>query len=257
MAILLPVMRSAREQSKQVGCRKNITDLWRAVLAYSLENNDRAPYLERVSPHIDPYDKAHAALVGNVLGPYVTPGTLVCPGAVAGVPETDPQSKRKWKLTYDFSSADLTGKPMPYDRAAGAYSGAYPDPAVVNSFHFDGRPLRLISMERDTGPDDSLRDAPDSGERDPNRVEVVWTVSVPLIADRLGENRPGDLEAGRPRYPHRGLVRRQSALIRSIAISADARLVSGNRPGYFQLHAQNDRADIFLTRYSPDLDADE
>lgn len=254
MAILLPVMRSAREQSKQVGCRKNMTDLWRGVLAYSFENNDRAPYLERVNPLVDPYDKSHAALVGNVLGPYVVPGTFVCPGAVAGVPETDPNSKRRWKLTYDFSTADLTGKPMPYDRAQGAYSGEFPDPAVVNSFHFDGRPIRMIGMGRDPGPDDSLRQGDD---RDPNRVEVIWTVSVPLIADRLGESSPGDLEAGKPRYPHRGLVRRQSAVLRSIAISSDARLVSGNRPGYFQLHAEKDRADIFLTRYSPDMDLDE
>ena len=109
MALLLPSLRRAREQSKQLVCRKNLTNTWRGVLVYSTEYNDRVPYLERIDQRIDPFDPAYPTLIGTVLGPYVDRASFVCPSAVAGFPETDPQSKRKWKLTYDFEYAGSHG----------------------------------------------------------------------------------------------------------------------------------------------------
>jgi prepilin-type N-terminal cleavage/methylation domain-containing protein len=258
MALLMPSLRRAREQSKQLVCRKNLTNMWRGVLVYSTEYNDRVPYLERIDQHIDPFDPNHPTLIGTVLGPYVDRSSFVCPSAVAGFPETDPESKRKWKLTYDFSTADRLGSPVPYDRAPGAFSGVAPDPAVVNNVHFDGRPLRTITVQRASSP--SLANTPEDNPSDePNaqRAEVIWSVSVPLIADRLGEYQPGDIEAGRPIYPHRGIVRRQQDVYRSLVATSDPRLVSESRPGYFQLHAEGDRAELLLTRFSPDRNPDD
>ena len=261
MALLLPSLRRAREQSKQLVCRKNLTNMWRGVLVYSTEYNDRVPYLERIDQSIDPFDPAYPTLIGTVLGPYVDRGSFVCPSAVAGFPETDPESKRKWKLTYDFSTADRLDSPIPYDKAEGAFSGEWPDPAVVNDLHFDGRPLRTINVKRGAVADSSdvTPEAPDPPKdgNDKDQAEVVWTVSVPLIADRLAEYREGDIAAGRPIYPHRGVVRRQQEVYRSLVATSDPRLVSESRPGYFQLHAERDRSELLLTRFSPDRDPDD
>jgi len=268
MALLLPGLRRASEQAKQVACRKNLTDMWNAVIAYSVENRDRVPFIERIGPDVDPFDPEHPTLVGNVMGPYLSPGTFVCPAAVAGYPDTDPRSRSRWKLTYTFAAADLAGPADGYDEAKGAYTGELPDPAVLNAHYFDGRPLRMITMDR-TLPEDRPSSS-DSGQSGRGRTQgsgadkskgseatVVWATSVPLIADTLGERRPGDLEAGRPLYPHRGVVRRQKAVYRALALASDPRLVTGRRPGYFQLHAERDQKEIFLTRYTPDLSEDD
>ncbi len=262
MGLLLPSLRRAREQSKQLVCRKNLTNLWRGVIVYATEYNDRIPYMERLDPSIDPFSPDHPTLVGNVLGPYVDRNSFVCPAAVNGYPETDPDAHRRWKLTYDFSTADKVPRPVPYDEAEGAFSGEYPDPAVVNNYHFDGRPLRMVTKRRSLMATQTSNPAGGAGGHttmgsNTSSAEIVWTVSVPLIADRLGEDSPGDIKAGRPVYPHRGIVRRQAEVYRSLMTSADPRLVTGSRPGYFQLHAERDHAELLLTRYSPDNNPDD
>lgn len=274
MGLLLPAMRNVREQAKQVACRQNLTQLWNAVKAYSLENNDRIPFMETIDPTLDPFDEQHPTMVGVVLGQYVSRGAFVCPSAVAGYPQDDPDSRFKYKLTYDFSTADRNGPSIPYDSAFAANTGAPPDPAIVNEHHFDGRPMRTLRIASDTGStrgtsgtsgpdgssggpgDDTGADdgTADDGDPDSNSVEIIWNVSVPLIADSLGEKRPGDLLTGRPVYPHRGVVRRQVDLYRSLVTSPDPRFVSVRRPGYFHLHAERDQHQIFLTRFSPDSD---
>lgn len=269
MGLFLPALRQAREQSKQLVCRKNLTNIWRGVIVYAMENRDRAPFIERIDPKLDPFDPNHPTLVGNVLGLYVERYSFVCPSAVNGYPDTDPSSRRRWKLTYDFSVADSMGPAVPYDKALGANTGEYPDPAVVNEYHFDGRPLRKLrvgSTVSKSGEDKNERGAGNSGGSDsagngeqnaPVDVDIVWTVSKPLAADTLGENQPGDILAGRPVYPHRGIVRRQADVYRSLLSAPDPRVVTARRSGYFQLHAENERSEIFLTRVTPDNNPDD
>jgi type II secretory pathway pseudopilin PulG len=261
MGLLLPNLRNAREQSKQLVCRKNLTNIWRGVLVYAVNSNDRAPYIESLDPKFDPFDPKYPTLVGNVLGPYVEHWSFVCPSAVAGYPETDPQANRKWKLTYDFSTPDRPLGPqsgvrqsgIPYDSALGAYSGADPDPAVQNRYHFDGRPFRMLTVKP------SLEEPPHPPTNDSGSVkaEIIWTTSAPLVSDTLAEERPGDIFAGRPRYPHRGVVRRQADVFRSLMTTSDPRLVTSRRPGYYHLHAERDNPQIFLTRISPDTNPEE
>ncbi len=256
MGLFLPSMRTAREQSKQLVCRKNLTSMWRGVVLYSVEYNDRLPYIEHIKDDIDPFDQRYPTKVGNVLGGYVDRGSFVCPSAVSGYPETDPKSRRKWKLTYDFSTADRVGDPLPYDDAADAYTGSAKDPAVANEYHFDGRPTRMLTAK----PQMSIGDE-ESGDEDKSpgegKAEIIWNVAVPLISDTLAENRPGDKAAGRPVYPHRGVVRRYVDVYRSLATTSDPRVITNRRPGYFHLYADRDQPEVFLTRYSPDTDFDD
>lgn len=256
MGMLLPSLRNARDQSKQIVCRKNLSNIWRGIVVYAVNSNDRVPYIESLDPAFDPFDPQHPTMVGNVLGPYVEYRSFACPAAVAGYPETDPESTRKWKLTYDFSTPDRLTRAAagrPYDSAEGAYSGKSPDPAVMNQYHFDGRPYRMLNMRLQNSAA-----APEGGPDFGNvKAEIIWTTTVPLVSDTLGEEKPGDILAGQPRYPHRGVVRRQTDVLRSMMTTSDPRLVTSRRPGYHHLHADGDNPQIFLTRVSPDNVAED
>lgn len=266
VGLLLPTLRRAREQSKQLICRNNLTSMWKGVFVYSTEYRDRIPFIEQIDPRLDPFDPAYPTLVGNVLGPYVERGSFVCPSAVAGYPSDEQGGRSHWKLTYDFSTADRDGPAVPYDSAPSAHSGRFPDPAISNNHHFDGRPLRMLSVSRDVdGSGSNDLEAPDAGDDDDDDetdrptgpVEIVWNVTVPLIADTLGENRPGDLRDGRPVYPHRGVVSRYSDVSRSLATMSDPRVLPSDRPGYFHLHAERDHPQVFLTRHTPDREPED
>ncbi|HNO77430.1 MAG TPA: type II secretion system protein [Phycisphaerae bacterium] len=251
LGLLLPSLRDAREQAKQVACKKNFTNMWNGILAYSYEYNDRVPYMEHVSDQHDPFDPKNPTAVGVVLGPYVEYRSFQCPSAVAGYPETDPNRRNKWKLTYDFNTADqrTPGYGVPYDNSPDAYSGKESDPAVANEVYFDGRPLTRISINR---PPKDIPGGDDEENPGGNKVEIIWSYGMPMIADALGERTPGDREAGRPIYPHRGTVRRQSDVFRTFVSTSDPRVISARRPGYFHLQATGEHKQIYLTRYSPD-----
>jgi competence protein ComGC len=252
VGLLLPNLRNAREQAKQLACKKNLTNMWNGILAYSYEYNDRVPYMEHASDTHDPFDPKNRTAVGVVLGPYVEYRSFQCPSAVAGYPETDPNRRNKWKLTYDFNTADqrTPGMGVPYDDAFYAYTGKVNDPAVANEVYFDGRPLKRISVNRP--PKDEPTDGEGSDSSEENKVEIIWSYGMPMIADALGERTPGDREAGRPLYPHRGTVRRQSDVFRTFVSTSDPRVISARRPGYFHLQATGEHKQIYLTRYSPD-----
>lgn len=247
LALLLPMVGRAREQSKRVVCQKNLHDIWNGIVVYSTEFNDRIPYLEQGKPGADPFDPANTQMVGTVLGPYVASWAFICPSAVAGYPETDPSSSRKWKLTYDFSTADRVGSPVAYDDAPGAFTGQYPDPAVVNMFHFDGRPMRTLSLPKPQRPATSPSS---SGSKSGSSVEIIDSTTVPLVSDTLGIAKHGGASGGRPIYPHRGVIRRQSAYYRRMALGSDPRLVSNRTHGYLQLHVVRRQPEIILTRYT-------
>ncbi len=253
IGMLLPSLRNAREQAKQLACKKNLTNMWNGVLSYSYEYNDRVPFMMHISDDHDPFDPKNQTAVGVVLGPYVEYRSFQCPSAVTGYPETDPNRRNKWKLTYDFNTADqrTPGMGKPYDDSPYAYSGKENDPAVANEVYFDGRPLNRISVNRP--PKDEPTDGEGGSEGSPpNKVEIIWSYGMPMIADALGERVPGDREAGRPIYPHRGTVRRQSDVFRSFVSTSDPRVISARRPGYFHMQATGEHKQIYLTRYSPD-----
>lgn len=262
LGLLMPSLRTAREQSRQVVCRSNLEDIWRGIYSYALDNNDRIPLLARRDPQLDPFDPRYPLLVGNVLGKMIERRSFICPSAVAGYPDEDPSSRYKWKLTYDFSTVDRLGDAVVgYDQAPGAYTGKYPDPAFVNDFHFDGRPMKRLNVQRfsfanwlqaQDAASDSVGPAGSSPSGSSGKAEVVSWPSVPLVADTLGEEKPGDLLAGRPRYPHRGIVRRQGDVYRSLVTTSDPRLVPSRQMGYFQMHAEGEHREVFLTRYSPE-----
>jgi len=254
MALLLPSLRRAREQSDRVICNKNLRDIWNGVVVYSVESNDRLPYLIRGNPDDDPFDPKNPFAVGTVLEPYVGPRALICPSAVAGYPDRDPASRRRWKLTYDFSTADRVGPPIAYDKAASANTGEYPDPAVMNQFHFDGRPMRTLNLPPAQRPSTQPASQTNSGNKSQNgsasRAEIVDASTVPLVADTLAVAQVGGQPTGRLIYPHRGVIRRQSEYYRQMAQSSDPRLVTDRSHGYLQLHIKRNQPDIVLTRYA-------
>ena len=145
---------------------------------------------------------------------------------------------------------------IPYDEAPGAYTGTVADPAVNSLYHYDGRPIRMVIAPPGQGGEVPTADGEDEdvgrGGAESNKVEIIWNVTVPLVADSLGERQSGDKASGHPVYPHRGLVRRQVDIYRSLLSAPDPRAVKAHHPGYFHLHVDRDQPQIFLTRYSPD-----
>lgn len=250
LALLLPTIRRAKEQSNRIICQKNLRDIWNGVVVYSTEFNDRIPFLVRGDVADDPFDPKNPQAVGVVLGPYVGPRAFICPSAVAGYPDRDPNSRRRWKLTYDFSTADrLGGPPIPYDDAQGAFTGLDPDPAVVKQVHFDGRPMRTLDLptpQRQPNSPTPPQPAPPSSR---TQIEVVSSQTVPLVADALAVAKALGQSTPRFIYPHRGLIRRQSEYTRQMSIGGDPRLVNNRTHGYLQLHLVMKQPDIILTRY--------
>ncbi|MCB9867921.1 MAG: prepilin-type N-terminal cleavage/methylation domain-containing protein [Phycisphaerales bacterium] len=244
ISILLPSLRSARDQSKCVLCRNNLRSIWTGILMYSYEYNDRVPYTESVNmngtePDADPFDPQYPLSPGLVLDHYINRESWVCPAAVAGYPEN--ANRGEWKMTYGLhDAATFRTVNNPYDKQPSAYTRTLSDPAMQNYIHFDGRPMRLIDGRRYVS-------APEPHGN--KNAKGYWRVRFPIISDVLGVTRDAN---GRPTgyvYPHRG--------------SLDARVDMGNaredyerdtgglgkRPGYYELHADGDKTEIYLTRF--------
>lgn len=235
VSILLPSLRNAREQARRAFCQNNLRNIWTGILSYTIEYDDRVPFLEDINlndPHADPFDPAHPSTVGNKLFKYISPKSWKCPSAVAGFPANVGRSD--WKMTYSFSVAGPVGKGIPYDQNAQANTGSALDPAVSNYVHFDGRPLRLL---------DGRRYVSTSGLNQ-NR-KGYWNVKRAIVTDALA----GTPSSGRPVYPHRGVVDRRLDLQNARTQFETNSLGGGEKPAYHELHATGDKVEIFLTRY--------
>jgi hypothetical protein len=202
-----------------------------------MEFRDRSPFLEDVNlsdPNADPFDPAYPTTVGNVLQPYVTPGSWVCPSAVAGFPEN--AGPGMWTMTYSFSVAGPVGKGVPYTSHPHANSGAPLDPAVSNYVHFDGRPMRLVDGRRYV-----------SGSGLNQNRKGFWNVRRAIITDTL-DGRP---MLGKPRYPHFGQVNKRVDLKQARPqFETNSRTdTGGKRPAYHEFHADGENVDIYLTRF--------
>jgi len=234
ISILLPSLRDAREQSKQIVCRNNLRSIWTGILTYSMEYNDRIPYLENPNkndPNADPFDPSYPNSVGQVLSQYVEPGSWVCPSAVAGYPANVPDGE--WTMTYAFSTADTVGDPIPYDDDPNAYTGNLNDPAMRNYVNFDGRPIRLLEGRRYVSRGKNYNE------------KGYWNFRFPIISDMLA----GEPLAGMPRYPHRGAVKPRLDLEHRRKDFEKNSIAIGKKPAYLELHADNDRVEIILTRF--------
>ncbi|MCG3131328.1 MAG: hypothetical protein FLDDKLPJ_02118 [Phycisphaerae bacterium] len=234
ISILLPSLRGAREQAKTVICRNNLRSIWVGILAYALENADRVPYLE--DPNLtnsenDPFDPAFPASVGNVLFSYVEKGSWRCPSAIAGFPAA--RGPDGWTLTYEFSTADRLGKPIPYDDHPDAYTNNENDPAIRNYVHFDGRPLRLLDGRR------YVRNGLNRNEKG------QWNIRFGFVTDKLG----GAPMSGQPKYPHFGTLDARLDLQNARRSFEENSFAAGKKPGYLELHADHDRAEVLLTRF--------
>lgn len=234
--ILLPSLNQARRQARRVVCRNNLRSIWMGILGYTIENRERLPFVEDVNlsdPDADPFSPAHPTTVGRVLFKHVTPGSWVCPAAVAGFPKNRPGD---WKMTYTFSAAGAIGKGVPYDSNPQANTGGIFDPAISNYVHFDGRPLRLLDGRRYVQTNGLNRNH-----------KGTWNVRRPIIAEALA----GEPSLGRPRYPHHGQVTVRTDLGNARAQFEANTLAPGAalKPAYHELHGDKDKAEVFLTRY--------
>lgn len=234
MALLLPSLRDAREQARTAVCRNNLRCIWTGILTYVMDNADRVPYLENPNkndPNRDPFDPTFPAGFGTVLGSYIERGSWRCPAAVAGYPDLD--GSKGWALTYEFSTADRLGNPVPYDDDPNAYTGNSNDPAIRNYVHFDGRPLRLLDGRRYVH----------SGMN--HNEKGQWNVRFALVADLLG----GEPMSGRPKYPHVATVDQRLDLQNVRKSFEEQSYAVGKKPAYVELHADQDRVEVFATRF--------
>jgi prepilin-type N-terminal cleavage/methylation domain-containing protein len=235
ISILLPSLRSAREQARRAVCNNNLRNIWTGILSYALEYEERVPFLEDINlnnPNADPFDPAYPTTVGNRLFKYVNPKTWKCPSAVAGFPANEGRSG--WKMTYTFSAAGPVGAGVPYDANPQANTGSALDPAISNYVHFDGRPLRLLDGRRYV-----------SGGALNRNNKGYWNVRRAIVADALA----GQFNSGRPVYPHRGVIERRLDLQNARAQFEKNSFGGGEKPSYHELHATGDKVEIYLTRF--------
>lgn len=230
IAVLLPSLRDARDQARRVVCQNNLRSIWTGVLGYALANHDRVPYLEDPNaedPNADPFDPKFKTSVGNVLRDFVEEGSWRCPSAVAGFPAT---SEEDWKLTYTFSTAGPSGEGEPYRPGRGGML----DPAISNYVHFDGRPIAVLDGRRYV-----------QGRALNRNEKGFWNVRRALIAEALG----GSPSAGRPKYPHRGIVDERLDLGAAREQFVKNTLGGGKKPAYHELHADGEEVEILFTRF--------
>jgi hypothetical protein len=202
---------------------------------YSYEYRDRVPFMEDVNltdPNADPFDPAFPTTVGNVLLSYVNPGSWRCPAAVGGYPAN--AGPGNWKITYTFSSAGAIGKGVPYDDVPLNGTGHPLDPAISNYVHFDGRPMRLLDGRRYVA----------AGGLNQNE-HGTWSVKRAIIAEVLA----GKPLAGKPTYPHNGAVEPRRDLQKAQPQFESNTRGNGFKPSYHELHADGDKARIYLTRF--------
>lgn len=236
LSILMPAFSRAREQAKQTYCKNNLRSLWTGILTYSTEYKDRLPFMENVNvqtavagtgPQADPFDTGFPTTVGVVLMNYVNPKSWVCPSALRGFPAG---AAGGFTFTYTFGASEYfggIGEVEPYDSS---------HPSITSNYWpFDGRPLKALDMRRYTSTGLNQND------------KGKWNVRFPLIADMYvvdGSN-PA---APQYEYPHRGAldprIDLENAQFDFEAKTGYATATSG----LHELHADDDRVKIVLTR---------
>lgn len=165
VSLLLPSLRGAREQVKQVSCLNNLRAVGVGLAQYVAENEDRLPFVDSalwepggtLDWDADPSDgMRHPYSFPNVMAPYVDPRLLVCPSPVRGYPQSH------YQITYRIASADnfdgqIGDVYLPSGLPKYAHSLKYLDGRKYEIKHVDPTrlPFRLIDGR---GPYYLLRD---------------------------------------------------------------------------------------------------
>ncbi len=164
MAILVPSLRSARDEARRVVCSTHLRGIGQGIWNYWTSENGRLPYLESPMTNgggttaegpahgygnpgsqavdTDPFDmKLWPLSLPNVLMPThlnVDPSIFVCPSAIAGWPKDGPP----WKYTYRSAAAN---QPNGVVTAEGSY--------FRENFGFmDGRMLKTFTVQMTDDP---------------------------------------------------------------------------------------------------------
>jgi prepilin-type N-terminal cleavage/methylation domain-containing protein len=240
VSMLLPSLSATRRQAREIVCRNNLRSLFTGVLMYAQDHNELVPYVETYPQDADPFDPEHHTSVGVVLGPFVNPGSWVCPDAVAGLPEEAPGGR--WSVTYSFRTAGVAGAGTPYSGDPAAETRGVFDPAITNYRQFDGRPLRLLNGRRyvNLGLDG---DHVDNYNYEP-KYNLYWSTRWPLVWDAMG----GTPIDGRPQYAHVGTLQTRADLGHAQSQFVENVHYKKAQSGYIGLFADGDAVNIMLTR---------
>lgn len=196
ISVLMPSLGNARERGRRVVCENNLRSIWFGVLAYSMSNDDRVPFIEDVNaadPSADPFSPDYPTAVGTVLGSYAQEKTWRCPSAVEGSPPA--AGGGGWKLTYAFNFAGPVGQGIPYDSNPHVNTGSPLDPAISNYAQFDGRPVKKLDGRRYVGSESPTANYA-------TRYDRWWHGRWALVRDAFVQ-RQNPLFFS-PRYPHKG-----------------------------------------------------
>ena len=147
ISILVPSLRKARSQCKQVYCKNSLRGIGVGLTMYTNDSEDHLPYIDtalwQAPPGLkdwdaDPSDREqYPYSFINVMREYLgNPKVLVCPSAVLGYP------REKYQVTYRIASADnFDGNAhapvfTPKGGALYAYSLKYLDGRAYEVKHF-------------------------------------------------------------------------------------------------------------------------
>jgi len=239
ISILLPSLTNARERGRRVVCENNLRSIWFGVLAYSMGNDDRVPFIEDVNvndPNADPFSPDHPTAVGTVLGSYVQEKSWRCPSAVEGYPPA--AGGGGWKLTYTFHFAGPVGEGIPYDQNPNVNTGGPLDPALANYSQFDGRPIKKLDGRRYIGSESPTANYS-------SRYDRWWHGRWALVRDSFVQ-RQNPLYFS-PRYPHKGRLQGRIDL-GNYRSSYEQQTNSNATTGYNGLFADGETVEMMFTR---------
>jgi prepilin-type N-terminal cleavage/methylation domain-containing protein len=156
IALLLPVLSKAREQSRRTKCLGNLRTLGQSMFVYAANFKDRLP---NCNPRGVAVNSAAAdmALVGLAKGFVRSPAAFHCPSDSDPIPEdivtANPQALNSARISYDFYSiywlpelgpklASLKNAPLAWDVGVDPSAAFNPDqnhgPTGGNVVHSDG-----------------------------------------------------------------------------------------------------------------------
>lgn len=241
IAMLMPALSRSREQARLIYCQNNLRNIWTGVLTYAYESRDRLPFMENCNeangvpgtgPNTDPFDPRFPTTIGIVTQSYIHPQVWACPSAVGGFPVSDSGKK----MTYAMGTTGHgIGEVVPYDQANGEGPGGPGN--LTNYWVFDGRPLSILDGRRYTrfGLNEN-----DTGK---------WTVRFPIFWDVTADDAVPPNVGGFV-YPHRGALRSRNDLENGRDLFEHNTNSRGGAvmTGRSELHADGERATIFLTR---------
>ncbi len=131
LAILMPVLRKARELTKRVVCASNLRQCGQTLCCYVNNNNEKFPFIHKITDSGGCQPSLYQALnvtpvnLAHLLEPYISDFKVWgCPGIAKVVPINDPRNTRhlSYCTYYYFPS-----------RTYPDFGDAYPQPMSMNN----------------------------------------------------------------------------------------------------------------------------